>query len=184
MGLGNNRVRVRVRVRVRFSFAQSKHAQTLKPAQPNPFKVGEYVLVENDTSKPRKTGEDKRDGPFKVHSVTDDTVTYESPQFPDRTFTAPIATVSRYTLRPGQNPNVIALRHNAKYYVPETILDHRPKKGIPTVRRTELLIKWTGFESEANTWEPVSNKTIRNLKLFRSYVRNHPELKRLLPKYP
>ena len=38
------------------------------------------------------------------------------------------------------------------HYVVEQLLDVRKEKG-----RFEFLVKWCGFESEHNTWEPTAN---------------------------
>jgi hypothetical protein len=67
----------------------------------------------------------------------------------------------------------------------EKVLDHRPK--VPVGRRnkvkdTEILIKWVGYDADQNSWEPLSDKTIRELEQFAIYVRAHPELINLLPK--
>jgi hypothetical protein len=60
--------------RVSLARAQQRHARTLKPPQPNPFNKGDWILVENDSHQSLKTGDDKRDGPFKVLSTTDDSI--------------------------------------------------------------------------------------------------------------
>ena len=161
----------------------STSERAVSRVDPNPFKVDQWILVEKDASV--KTGERKRDGPFQVSSTTDATVTYKSPTYPGRTFTVPLARVSKFTLRPGQNPLGVTLRDHSRYFAVESVRDHRPKlpEGKQNkINNTEILIKWIGFDEDQNTWEPLSKKDIRGLDQFAQYAQDHPSLVKLVPK--
>ncbi len=58
-------------------------------------------------------------------------------------------------------------------WITEAILDHRPKKKRKQLRRSQLefLVKWQGYPSEENTWEPWAN--LRRNILAHEYLRNH-----------
>jgi hypothetical protein len=174
--------------RVSLARAQQRHARTLKPPQPNPFNKGDWILVENDSHQSLKTGDDKRDGPFKVLSTTDDSISYESPTFPGRIFTAPLAKITKYTTRPGQNPYGVTLRNNAQYFIIERILGHRvvpakkDKPEPPRVNNTQFHVKWLNYPDPE--WQSISDKrgSIRETSQFKRYILDHhPDLEHLLP---
>jgi len=172
---------------------QLLRTQGLKPvkkASPNPFKIGDWILVEVDGSV--KTGLDQREGPYQVSHVTDGNVSYESTRFAGRTFTAPIGVCTRYSVRPGSDPRDAGVRKDARFFVVEKILAHRivqtiaskssipKKKEKPTLKNTQVLIKWQ--IDDRPTWEPLSEPSIRRLVKLAQYIAQHPELSHLLPK--
>lgn len=172
---------------------QLLRTQGLKPvkkASPNPFKIGDWILVEVDGSV--KTGLDQREGPYQVSHVTDGNVSYESTRFAGRTFTAPIGVCTRYSVRPGSDPRDAGVRKDARFFVVEKILAHRivqtiaskssipKKKEKPTLKNTQVLIKWQ--IDDRPTWEPLSEPSIRHLVKLAQYIAQHPELSHLLPK--
>ena len=160
-------------------------ADKVKQVDPiNAFKPGDWVLVESEGS--IKTGRRKREGPFRVTSVTPTTIMYQSPKFPSRKLQVAIGRVSIYHVRPGSNPHADSLKDDSKYYVVEKILAHRIVGGKKSqlqgykLKNTQVHVKWVGHEQPS--WEPVSNRTIRRLDTFRQYALRFPELEHLVTK--
>ena len=172
---------------------QLVRTQGLKPSNKvsvNPFKVGDWVLIEVDGSV--KTGLDQREGPFRVVNVTDGNVSYESTKFAGRIFTAPIGVCTKYSVRPGSDPRDAGIRKDARFFVVEKILNHRiipnaisksspKKKEKPTLSNTQVLVKWQ--VDDRPTWEPIQEPSIRRLQKLAQYIAEHPELSHLLPKH-
>jgi hypothetical protein len=161
---------------------QASKAKQIDPI--NPFKPGDWVMVENDG--PVKTGRKKREGPFRITHVTPTAVMYQSPKYPARRLGVAIGRVTRYHVRPGSNPHAESLRDDSKYYVVEKITNHRIVGGKKSQslgykqNNTQVLVKWVGHDKPS--WEPVTNKTIRRLDTFREYAKEHPELQHLVQK--
>jgi hypothetical protein len=161
---------------------QKEKAKQIDPI--NSFKPGDWVLVENDGF--IKTGRKKREGPFRVTSVTPTAVMYQSPKYPGRQLAVAMGRVSRYHVRPGSNPHADSLKDDTRYYVVERILAHKIVGGRKSLSQgyklntTHVLVKWVGHEKPS--WEPVANRTIRRLDVFKQYVAEHPELEHLVRK--
>jgi hypothetical protein len=167
--------------RLRLAHKQAKRKESDVSMQP--FQVGDWILVEVEGK--RKTGAKKRDGPFRVVSVTPSTVTYESSRFPGRRLSVAVGRVSRFSVRPGSNPHRESLKEDKHYFVVEAIVGHRvvgskkEKSKGPKINTAQVRVKWEGYDELS--WEPLTNRTIRRLDLFREYVDKHPELEHLLP---
>jgi len=160
-------------------------ADKVKQVDPiHAFKPGDWVLVESEGS--IKTGRRKREGPFRVTSVTPTTIMYQSPKFPGRKLAVAIGRVSIYHVRPGSNPHADSLKDDSKYYVVEKILAHKIVGGKKSqlqgykLKNTHVYVKWVGHEKPS--WEPVSNRTIRRFDKFRQYALRFPELEHLVVK--
>ena len=122
------------------------------------LEVGVTVMARNLT----KASKHEQDwlGPYKVKEVT---------------------STGSYILTDGINNDIRRARqdmkrlrdskdeHNDEVYEVETILDHR-MKGI----KKEYLVKWKGFSSKDNTWEPESN--FRDDDIVKKYWKNQRSL--------
>ena len=74
------------------------------------------------------------------------------------------------------NPREAAMRDDHQYTV-EEIIKHR---GVATDKtKMEFLVRWTGFGSETDTWEPW--KELRLVEALHIYLREHG-MKQLIPK--
>jgi hypothetical protein len=78
------------------------------------------------------------------------------------------------------NPEEVAQK-DYRTWITESILDHRPKKRRNRLLRSQLefLVKWQGYPSEENTWEPWCN--LRRNSLVHEYLRNK-RMAYLIPK--
>ena len=78
------------------------------------------------------------------------------------------------------------LKEDKNYFVVENIVGHRivgnkkERSQGPKLSTTQVRVKWEGYDELS--WEPLTNRTIRRLDLFKEYVNKHPELEHLLPK--
>ncbi len=70
------------------------------------------------------------------------------------------------------NPESIAQK-DYRTWITEAVLDHKPKRKISDIRRSQLqfLIKWEGYPSEENTWEPWKN--VKHNLHVHEYLRTH-----------
>jgi len=150
----------------------------------HPFKEGDWILVERDGK--CKTGTKKREGPFQVTAVSQTTVTYASPKFEGRQLTVAVGRVSKFSIRPGSNPYRESLEEDSDRFVVDDIVGHRivgskkDKTKTPRLNNTQVRVKWEGYDELS--WEPLTNRTIRRLEVFREYAQKHPELAHLIPK--
>lgn len=78
------------------------------------------------------------------------------------------------------NPEAIAQKDH-RTWITEAVLDHKPKSKISDIRKDTLrfLIKWEGYPSDQNTWEPWKN--VKHNILVHDYLRNH-RMSSLIPK--
>jgi len=68
-----------------------------------------------------------------------------------------------------QPPPLPLIVDNEEWYHIERIIDHKQvNKGRKTT--VHYLVKWLGYGSEHNTWEPVDNITDVALKAYEAYL--------------
>jgi transposase InsO family protein len=67
------------------------------------------------------------------------------------------------------DPIDVARKDYLEFFV-ESILDHKGNKKSKK-KNLEFLIKWLGYDSEFNTWEPYAN--IRDMKICHDYLASH-----------
>jgi hypothetical protein len=123
------------------------------------FEVGEYVWLSTEnlnTSRPCKKLEFKRIGPFKIiQKLSEVSFKLELPSSMriHPVFHVSLLTKFRSNDAEFQNvlPDPIIIEGNEEFEV-EEILGSRLRDSV-----TEFLVKWKGYDSSENTWEPIHN---------------------------
>jgi hypothetical protein len=146
-------------------------AERLKksPENPTKFEVGQYVLVSYPDRPPDKLHGPGR-GPLLITEIQNQTYwcrdlisNQKHPFFIDR-----LTLYNSGSL--DSTPQEVALLDPEKYNV-EEIIDHR---GKLTKSKIQFRVKWIGFDSSENTWEPFKN--LKNNIALNAYFAKHPKL--------
>jgi hypothetical protein len=125
------------------------------------FAVGDTVMVVDERRNSKL--DPVYEGPFKIASMDERNGTYRLTD---------MVGVLLKTIYPSQKLKMIApILDDEEHYVVESIVDHRG-----SANKRQYLVKWKGYSSDENTWEPAS--------VFDSPVMISDYWKRVKPKRP
>lgn len=124
------------------------------------FSTGEYVLLQRLKEQKEKLGP-TADGPFKILKVGRNTVTLDLPSNSRAHPTVNISRVSKYHGLIPEHVTIPKATNIEPTYDVEKILAERLING-----KKQYLIKWTGYTTDDNTWEPHENISKAALKKY------------------
>jgi transposase InsO family protein len=151
------------------------------------FPIGSYVLALYKDQHSRGKGRPKhklltvKQGPFRVISREDNTYKVQNLTH-DNIYEFHVTDLEPFVYNPNfTDPVLVSLGDNQEFEV-EQVLDHEKRKdpnGVIKRDQLFLLIRWTGYSSEHDSWEPSSN--LVHLPLVREYL-NENKLKSYIVK--
>jgi hypothetical protein len=149
--------------------------------------IGSYVLALYKDQHSRGKGRPKhklltvKQGPFRVISREDNTYKVQNLTH-DNIYEFHVTDLEPFVYNPNfTDPVLVSLGDNQEFEV-EQVLDHEKRKdpnGVIKRDQLFLLIRWTGYSSEHDSWEPSSN--LVHLPLVREYL-NENKLKSYIVK--
>ena len=153
-----------------------KHASTT-PDTLSEFPDGTYVLMSYPDG-PSGTGQAKSkllprlQGPFQVvrHQATDywlrNTVTHYERKRPVH-----ISRLKEFKFDPTRTSPMMVARFDTQEFVVQEVLKHRSDNNTMAKNSLSFLVRWAGYGSEFDTWEPWRN--LAAVKALHRYLNKH-----------
>ena len=139
------------------------------------FPIGSYVLTLYKDQHSRGKGRPKhklltvKQGPFRVISRVDNTYSVQNLTH-DNIYEFHVTDLEPFVYNHNfTDPVLISLGDNQEFEV-EQVLNHEKRRDpTGTVKREQLflLVRWTGYDANHDSWEPISN--LVHLPLVRDY---------------